>query len=691
MSTGDLARLGREADTAWQYRADIDGLRAVAVLSVIFHHFLVPGFRGGFVGVDVFFVISGFLIAEHIDSDLREGRFSLLGFYERRIRRIFPAFFLMYALTLLAAWLILIPRDRYATAAMSVRVIPFLANLTFYKNVEEYGGEFASHIPLLHTWSLAVEEQFYLFFPLLMLALSRWAGRHRLAVIGLLSLFSFAACLTVVRAVPSAAFFLTPFRAWELLAGAALAVAKLPPPRAPQARAVLAAFGLLLIVAADVSFSYAIPHPSELTLLPCAGAVAIIHACASPTTLAGRVLGNPVMRRVGWWSYSLYLYHWPLLVFAQYYFFDPLSVAMRALLIAATFLLGWLSWRYIEQPFRRSHAVLARPAVYGLAAVTGAALILATVAIRHITDPRRDSLQQRMLSGRETTFQSRCKNTSPVNPEKPECKLGDAAAPADTVLWGDSHALSLLPAFDAAYARHHEAAIFAERSTCPALLDVHISITFPGASDLVRSWLGSPESDWNAQCYQETAATLNWIVQHHIHTVILAGHWAGYLEGRLEVRLTDPQSPHNDSLLDNAKVFSRGLEKVLAVLDRQRVRVFVMDDAPENRLDVPYAIASARRLGLRRDLGISRAEYEVQQRSAAEIFADLQRRYGFRILKPQDYLCANGRCAISRNDLPLYSDHDHLSPLGAEVAEPALDAIWSNPEFAQYGYPSSGS
>ena len=675
---GSSARLDPETHTARQYRVDIDGLRAVAVLSVIFHHFLVPGFRGGFIGVDVFFVISGFLIAAHIDSDIRNRRFSLLGFYERRIRRIFPAFFLMYALTLLAAWVILIPRDLYPTAVMAVRVIPFLANVAFYRNAGEYGGELASHIPLLHTWSLAVEEQFYLFFPLLMLAVSRCTERHRLAVIGLLSLFSFVACLTVVRASPSAAFYLMPFRAWELLAGALLAVARLPPPSTLHARAGLAALGLLLIIAADASFSYAIPHPGELTLIPCAGAIAIIHACAGPTTLAGRVLGNPVMRRIGWWSYSLYLYHWPLLVLAQYYCFDPLSVPMRALLIAAIFLLGWLSWRYVEQPFRRTHELLGRPAVYGIAAATGAALILATLAIRHFTDPRWDTVQQSRLSARETTLQSRCKNTSPVNPEETACKIGDAAAPAETVLWGDSHTLALLPAFDAAYTKHHEAAIFAERAGCPPLLDVHISISFPAESDLLRSWLDAPGSDWSAQCYRETPATLNWIVQHHIRTVVLVGHWTGYSEGRLRARLTDSQSPHNDLLLDNAEVFSRGLEKVLAVLDRQGIRIFVVDDAPEQTVDVPYAFVAVRRLGLNRDLRISRAEYEVQQRSAAEIFAHLQSRYGFRILKPQDYLCADSRCAISRNDLPLYSDKEHLSPLGAEVAAPALEAIWSN-------------
>jgi peptidoglycan/LPS O-acetylase OafA/YrhL len=670
-------RLEREPATARQYRPDIDGLRAVAVLSVIFHHYLVPGFRGGFVGVDVFFVISGFLIAEHIDNDIRAGRFSLLTFYERRIRRIFPAFFVMYALALSAAWMILFPRDMQNFLIVALRVIPFLANFILFKRAGEYGGDYASSIPLLHTWSLAVEEQFYLFFPLLMLAIAWGAARRRVMLIGSLALASFASCVVIVHAVPSAAFFLTPFRAWELLAGALLALARVAPPRQAYVRSGTALAGLLLIIAADLFFSYAIPHPGELTLLPCAGAVAIIYACPGPATLPGRVLGNPLMRRIGWWSYSLYLYHWPLWVLAKYYFFEPLSASMRAVLMATSLLLGWLSWAYVEQPFRRPKALLGRRAVYGLAASAGAVLILATFLARHLTDPRLSSAQQQAQFPRYTPLQERCRGSSPDDTQKPACKLGDAGAPAETVLWGDSHALALLPAFDAAYAGHHEAVMFAQQDGCPALLGVHIRDAFPAASDFLSSWLDTPGSSRAARCYQHTALTLSWIIQRHIRTVILAGHWTAYAQRGRPLRLTDSQSPHNYHQLDNGEIFSRGLERVLAALDRQHVRIFILDDVPESIVYVPYALASARRLGLQRDFRISRAEYELQQRNITDIFARLQRRYAFRILKPQDYLCADGFCAIARNGDPLYADEDHLAPFGAKVAEPALEAIWS--------------
>jgi peptidoglycan/LPS O-acetylase OafA/YrhL len=668
--------LDREPDAARQYRVEIDGLRAVAVLSVIFHHYLVPGFRGGFVGVDVFFVISGFLIASHIDGDIREDRFSLLGFYERRIRRIFPGFFLMYALVLIAYWVVLFPLDLHKHSAMAVDVIAFLANVKFFVSFGDYGGD--STVALLHTWSLAVEEQFYLFFPLLMLVMSRYTPRGRIAVIGLLCLLSFASCVIVVRAVPGAAFYLTPFRAWELLAGALLALARLPPPRKASVRSLVALLGLLLIVTADLFFSYAIPLPGELTLLPCVGAVAIIHAQPGPTTLAGKTLGNPLMRRIGWWSYSLYLYHWPLFALTKYYFFDPLSVPTRCLLIVSTFLLGWLSWTYVEQPFRRPNALLGRTAVYALAASVGAFLILMTLVTRHLSDPRLYNAQQRMQVAVATPVQGRCRNTWPEGTKKPVCKLGDAQAPVDTLLWGDSHALALLPAFNAAYARHHEAVMVAQYDGCLALLDVYIREPTAAELDRLPSWLGTLLSSHADECHRMTIEVLDWIIQHHIRTVILAGNWTSYAESRFGVRLTDAQSPDNHSLLEDAQIFSRGLERILAVLARQNVRVFILEDVPKSVVNVPYALASAQRLGLHRDFRITRAQYEAQQHSVTEIFARLQKRYEFRILKPQDPLCAEGLCAIARDNIPLYSDWEHLAPLGADVVEPALLTIWSD-------------
>jgi len=670
------ASLGREQGRVRVYRADIDGLRALAVLSVMFHHYLVPGFRGGFIGVDVFFVISGFLIAAHIESDLAAGRFSLLAFYELRIRRILPALFVMYALFLLLASMVDFPRDFEFQARLAAYVIPFLANYAFYQNAGAYSGEFAAHIALLHTWSLAVEEQFYLFFPLLMIAISRFVRSGYAAVLGPMALASLVLCVIGTYIAPSAAFYLAPFRAWELLAGALLAVAKFSPPRDARVRAGVASLGLLLIAGADLLLSNDTPYPGGWALIPCTGAMAILYASCDRAVPVGRVLDNPVMRRIGLWSYSLYLIHWPLLVLAQYYAFDPLSISLRCVLLASTFLLGALSWRYVEQPFRGPRALLGRPALHGIAAASGAALVLATLVLHRAADPQRYSAREHAQFPTYTADQTRCRNTSPVDTQKASCKLGDQSAPLEAILWGDSHALAILPAVDAAYARHHRAAIFAQQGGCPPLLGVNIRDFSAAKSNLFRAWIDAHGWGRSERCKRHTEAVLNWVARNHIGTAILAAHWIAYTEDKHTRRLTDSQTPGNYSMLDNAAVFSRGLDSLLGALERAHVRVFVLDDAPQSLVDVPYALASAQRLHLDRELRISRVTYEAQQQSAAAIFARLQKRYGFRILKPQDLLCAGGMCSIADNDAALYTDDEHLSELGAMISEPAIEAIW---------------
>jgi peptidoglycan/LPS O-acetylase OafA/YrhL len=672
-----MAALGREQGRAQVYRADIDGLRALAVLSVMFHHYLVPGFRGGFVGVDVFFVISGFLIAAHIESDLATSRFSLLAFYERRIRRILPALFLMYALFLILACWVYFPPELHFQTALAAYVIPFLANYAFYRNAGDYGGEFAGHIALLHTWSLAVEEQFYLFFPLLMLAISRLMRGRYLAVLWPMALASFLLCVVGTYIEASAAFFLTPFRAWELLAGALLAVGRLSPPRDPRVRTGVALLGLLLIAGSDLLLSTKTPYPGGWALLPCAGATAILYASCDRTLSVGKVLDNLVMRQIGLWSYSLYLFHWPLLVLAQYYVFDPLSVSQRCILLASTFLLGALSWRYVEQPFRGPRALLSRPALYGIAAVSGIALVLAAFLLNRAEDPRRYRAREHTLFPTYSPEQIRCRNAPPEDDARtPSCKRGDNSSPVSAILWGDSHALAMLPAVDAAYARHHEAVIFAEQAGCPPLLEVYVRDFTTAESNFLRSWRDAHGFGRSESCKRHSEAVLNWVTSNKIRTVILAAHWIAYTEDKHSRRLTDSQSPENFSMLDNAAVFSRGLDSLLAALESEHVRVFLMDDAPQSKVDVPYALASVQRLHLDRDFRISRDTYEAQQHSAAAIFARLQKRYRFRILKPQDFLCADGMCSIARNDAPLYTDGEHLSELGAKISEPALEAIW---------------
>jgi peptidoglycan/LPS O-acetylase OafA/YrhL len=664
------------ADRVRVYRADIDGLRAIAVLSVIFHHYLVPGFNGGFVGVDVFFVISGFLIAAHIEGDLAARRFSLLAFYERRIRRILPALFLMYALFLLAASKVYFPPNLHFQTRLAAYVIPFLANYAFYQNAGNYSGEFAAHIGLLHTWSLAVEEQFYLLFPLLMLTISRFMRGRYSAVLWPMALASLVLCIVGTYIEPAAAFYLTPFRAWELLAGALLAVGRFSPPRDTRVRAGVALSGLLLIAGTDLLLSNNTPYPGAWAIVPCAGAMAILYASCDRTVPVGKVLDNPVMRRIGLWSYSLYLLHWPLLVLAQYYAFDPLSVSLRCILLASTFLLGALSWRYVEQPFRGPAALFGRPALYGIAAASGVALLLATVVLHRAADPRRYSAREHVKFPTDTAVQTRCRNTYPEVTQTFSCKLGDNNAPVGALLWGDSHALAMLPAVDAVYARHHEAAAFAQKGGCPPLLGVRVRDFSTAQSNLFRSWIDAHGLGRSESCKRHIEGVLNWMAVNHIGTVILAAHWIAYTEDKHSRRLTDSQSPENYSMLDNAAVFARGLDGLLAALEREHVRVFLLDDVPQSSVNVPYALATAQRLHLDREFRISRFAYEAQQHSAAAIFARLQKRYGFRILKPQDMLCAGGMCSIVRDEAPLYVDGEHLSEFGAMIAEPALEAIW---------------
>jgi peptidoglycan/LPS O-acetylase OafA/YrhL len=659
------------------YRRDIDGLRAVAVLLVIFHHYGVPGFNGGFVGVDVFFVISGYLIAAHIERDLLAGQFSLVAFYERRVRRIIPALFAMYGLVLLAGAVVLFPPDLHFFSGIGAYVVPFLANYALYHNAGAYGGQFADHVVLLHTWSLAVEEQFYLIFPLLMLGIRGLLRGRYLAVLWPLAVASLLACIVAVRIWPQAAFYLAPFRAWELLAGALLAAGKWAPPRNRGARAGAAVAGMLLIGAADGLLSTDSPYPGELALLPCSGAALIIYASCDRSMVAGRLLGIGVLRRIGQWSYSLYLYHWPLLLLVQYYALDPLSVAMRIVLLALTLLLGALSWRWVEQPFRGPNAWLNRRGLFAAAAVAGAVLMVATVGLHRASDPLRYDARERIRFPSKSADQIRCTESSPEVAQHPACILGDRSAPVSAVVWGDSHAVAMLPAINAAFAEHHAAAMFAESGRCPALLGTYVRDSIPGQSIALRSWIDAAGVGHGAACRRHNELVLKWVIQNRIPKVILIGHWIANTESGFLSTLTDVENPDNPSGKQNASVFARGLERLLAVLQDQQVRVFLMEDAPQDPLSVPYLLASERRLDLHRDPGISRADYETQQRSATEIFARLQRQYGLKILSPQEILCAGGRCRIERDGAPLYVDGEHLAVTGAMLCVPALATVFA--------------
>jgi len=341
-----------------QYRREVDGLRTIAVLPVILGHAGYTLFRGGFVGVDVFFVISGYLITTIIMNDLDAGNFSILKFYERRARRILPALFLVIASTIPFAYLWMMP-DEFKNYGQSLVATSLFSNNILLAATADYWSLSSSFKPFLHTWSLGVEEQYYMLFPLLLMMMWKHARHHVVLVMALLFALSLAAAVWSVSRYPAAAFYILPTRGWELLAGA-IAAHWLNYRAAPSPKSLLhevvSLAGLAMIAFAVLVFDDSYLSPGAWILFPVGGAVLII-LFAVEGTLVHRLLSTRIMVGIGLISYSLYLWHQPLFALARVYAVDPLGPEIYALLIAATFVLAYLTWRFVEAPFRNRQRI----------------------------------------------------------------------------------------------------------------------------------------------------------------------------------------------------------------------------------------------------------------------------------------------------------------------------------------------
>ncbi len=332
------------------YRREIDGLRAVAVVPVVFFHAGFASFSGGFVGVDVFFVISGYLITSILVEELDHERFSIVGFYERRARRILPALVFVMLCCIPFAWCWM-PPDIFLEFGHSLAAVSlFVSNVLFWQEIGYFAAA-AEQKPLLHTWSLAVEEQYYLFYPLLLAAVWRWKRTWLVGVLVVGATGSLILAEVGTRYRPDAAFYLIPFRAWELLVGSLIAIwhsSRLTGKRGSELGALAGAIALILAI---VVYDRQTPFPGLYALLPVLGTALVIH-CATAATAVGRVLGLPLFVGIGLISYSVYLWHQPLYAFARIRSLGTPSDLLLASLAALSILLGWLSWRYVEKPFR---------------------------------------------------------------------------------------------------------------------------------------------------------------------------------------------------------------------------------------------------------------------------------------------------------------------------------------------------
>ena len=379
-----------------EYRPEIDGLRAVAVLPVILFHAGFQSFSGGFVGVDVFFVISGYLITTIILRELQEGRFTIGGFYERRARRILPALFLVALVCIPVAWLVLYPRHFREFSESIVAVATFSSNVFFWKQ-HDYFGTAAELKPLLHTWSLAVEEQFYILFPLLLILLHKFLKRASLVVLVALLLSGFALGHWASTNKPLAAFFFLPTRGWELMVGAVIAayLLKNEVTIRPGAREALGVGGVLMIMAAVLLYDDQTPFPGAYALLPTLGAGLVI-LFATEGTLAYRLLCTRPMVFIGLISYSAYLWHQPLLAFGRHATDNSPERIVPIAMVLLSLVLAYLSWKFVERPFRRKSPPAGRRrtlafASVALAVLAGAGVVLATTGAQE-----RWSLKQRL-------------------------------------------------------------------------------------------------------------------------------------------------------------------------------------------------------------------------------------------------------------------------------------------------------
>lgn len=428
-----------------RYRPEIDGLRALAVLPVMLFHAGFDAFSGGYVGVDVFFVISGFLITTIIAEDCAAGRFSIVRFYERRARRLLPALFLVIAAGIPFAWTWMLPIELADFGGSLIAVVFFVSNVLFWHT----GGYFdlaAEAKPLLHTWSLGVEEQFYFVFPLVIALGWRFGVRRLTLGLGIVAVLSLVASTWLLDRDALAAFFLLPTRAWELLAGALLALvvgSKGVRTTAPVLHNALALVGIAAILVAVFAYDETTRIPGVAALLPVSGTLLVL-AFASRTSIAGRLLALPPVLWLGAISYSAYLWHQPLYAFARLMLVDQPSPWLFGLLLVAALGLAHLSYRFVEVPFRDGSRV-SRRANLGFA-LAGSLLLLvvgcALVSARGV--PQRFSSSALPLLNRGAAIEGCPAIDAWLN----VCRIGDPRASASVVLLGDSHAYALRPALD---------------------------------------------------------------------------------------------------------------------------------------------------------------------------------------------------------------------------------------------------
>ncbi|WP_419710223.1 acyltransferase family protein [Pseudomonas sp. NFX224] len=620
-----------------KYRSDIDGLRAVAVIAVLLHHLNSSLLPGGFVGVDIFFVISGFLITSQVYSEVKRNAFSLKGFYLRRINRIVPALVTVLLATLIVGAFILSPVDLIRLNVSSLLSLLGVSNVYIWIKYGNYFAADASEAPLLHTWSLGIEEQFYLLWPLFIALLYRFAPRYVLPVLAIGVVVAVAASEYATGIFATAAYYLIPTRFFELMLGGLLGIYL----HQPRMIGKLTSQGIALVGFLLIGYSLFVLNPNSIfpginALIPCLGAALLILAgCGEARS---RLLTSRPMVFIGLISYSLYLWHWPLIAYLSYLEI-PIDLPIGAMLVGVSIILAWLSWRYVEVPFRRSGATWQFSQVFArrFALPALGLATLAVLSLQYNGFPQRFSpdvsLLEAMTLHKPSEIRKGCHVTNALYDTAPNdaCRLGVKKAGLDGIMIGDSFANHFTGMVDLLAKPDNLSIMDYTMDSCPPILGYTVDMS----------------TVYAAHCAQRNERAFSLIEQNHYHNVVLAAIWPR-------------DAIAKDMVEASIKRVVEHSENVIVILRNQHI---------EKAASCPI-----------RHLMFGTAHNcTVTQSPKAPYWEDIHSKFPqVHFIDPNQVICPSGVCSPIIKGHLLYLDDSHLNEVGSRfIGRTLLDRGYS--------------
>jgi peptidoglycan/LPS O-acetylase OafA/YrhL len=653
------------------YRAEIDGLRALAVIPVILFHAGFSLFGGGFVGVDVFFVISGYLITTILLKELNNDSYSLAIFYQRRARRILPALFFVALVCIPFAWFWLPPKDMLDFAQSLSAVSIFSSNLYFLSESNYFDIEVELK-PLLHTWSLAVEEQYYVFFPLLLALIWRVRKQAMTPTLLILAGLSLYFAQWTAYNYPKAGFYLLPTRGWELLIGSLVAISAFKGNILswikPQLNGLLSLCGLAFIVIAVFIFDKHTPFPSVYALLPTMG-TALIILFATKGTLTNKLLCNGLLVKLGLISYSAYLVHQPLFAFARHRSLGEPSIVLMVTIGFGSFVAAYFIWKFIEQPFRTNQQIISGKKLLLLAVCIIVGLFafgMAAIAT--------DGFSGRYSKHQLTRYQEAMAHEFEwygCNFDKCDSKH---ASKAKIVLIGDSHAANIAPSLSAAFSTPLTKFAWRTNAGCPPLMGFYVSKT------------------QSNQCSSTNHSISQLLIQSdEVEWVIMSAQWSlyssghgfdnslgGHETGAMNYYYQDSNHNIRESKQREQDVINGYIDYVSQLLDAGK-KVLIINQIPVAGWHIPNRYLKLANLGQLKNENFRYPLTAYQNHTAALAHFRTFNHPNLFWAEPSKVLCKDGVwCETSQLPKLLYSDTNHLNRTGAQLLTPSIKNIIQN-------------